>query len=148
MHDLGSARDAFQNAVKADPKYAPPCVTLALLDLEQKRPKDAVRMADQALQLMPHLAEAHYYRAIASVSLGDIDATEGSLQAIQASPDATRYPRTHFMMANVYLQRRDIKNAARELRTYVKFEPNSRAGKASKKQLAEWEAQGLIQKAP
>ena len=52
------------------------------------------------------------------------------------------------MMANVYLQRRDIKNAARELRTYVKLEPNSRAGKASKKQLAEWEAQGLIKKFP
>jgi len=146
LNDIPGARQALEKSVAADPKYAPPCVTLALLDLQQKRPEDAMKMADHALELIPNLAEAHYYRAIAASSLGNLGAVKQSLRAVQASPDAARYPRTHFMLGNLYLQQGDMAAAVTEFERYLKLEPNSRAAQAVRKQLEQWKAEGRLSK--
>ncbi len=141
--DMDGARQAFQKAIDADPKFASPCLALALLELKQQRAAEAARMAAKAIQLVPELAEAHYYNAIANMSLGNLDAAETSIRAVHAGGAAQKYPRTHFMLGNILAQKGKIQEAATEFRAYLAEEPSSQAAGAVRKQLEDWQAAGL-----
>ncbi len=144
LGDLQGARTALEKAAEADPKFAAPLVTLALMALEQRNMKDAARYADQAVELVPNLAEAHYYRAIAYWSLGKPDLAEESIRTVQAGGEADRYPRLHFILGNIYTQRGELQAAAAEFQHFIELEPQSRAAGAAREQLKKWKEQGLL----
>ncbi|MCC7497766.1 MAG: tetratricopeptide repeat protein [Bryobacterales bacterium] len=142
--DYSSARESFEKAATADPKFVSPMLALALLEMQQRHFKECADWAAKTLKLLPALGEANYYMAISQMSLGNPGAAEGPARAAAASPDATEFPKAHFILGNVLAQRGDIKAAAAEFRKYVELEPNSAAAQATKKQLAEWEAAGAL----
>lgn len=142
--DLQGAREAFQKAMDSDPKFVPPCLSLALIGLQQQRMADAAAMAQRVLKLLPELPEAHYYNAVASLSLGNFEGAEASIRMVQASSQANKYPRTHFMLGNILIQKGDIAGAAAELRRYIELEPSSKAAEAAQRQLAQWKAAGRL----
>lgn len=142
--NLPGAKASFEKAAAADPKFVPPMVALALLEIEQHHPKESAEWAGQALKLLPALGEANYYMAVAQMSLGNMEAAEAPARAALASPDAARFPKAHFILGNIFAQKNDIKASAAEFRKYVALEPNSPAAAAAGKQLAEWEAAGLL----
>jgi tetratricopeptide (TPR) repeat protein len=105
---------------------------------------EAAKAADSVLKVLPDLPEAHFCRAMAHLSLGRYESAEASIRAVQSSAEANRYPRTHFMLANVLAQKGDVANAAAEFRRFLELEPSSRAADAARQQLAEWQAAGLL----
>jgi len=145
VNDAAGAREAFQKAVEADSAYVPPLVSLAFVEIEQRRLKEAAAWAGKALALAPGLAEAHYYNAVASLSLGDDVAAEASIRMVVGGPQAARFPRGYFILGNILAGKGDVKGAAVEFRRFLELEPASRAAEAVKKQLAEWQAAGTIQ---
>jgi tetratricopeptide (TPR) repeat protein len=134
-NDLEGARKAFQKAIESDPKFVPPRLSLALLDLKEQRAAEAANMAGSVIKLLPELAEAHYYNAIAQFSLGNLSAAETSIHVIEKTPQAKQYPRIHFMLGNILTQRGEIQQAAVEFRQFLEMEPSSRAAEAVRKQL-------------
>jgi tetratricopeptide (TPR) repeat protein len=144
LNDVTKAREAFEKAAESDAKFVPPLLSLALIDLRQNRMQEAAQWAGRALKILPELAEANYYNAIAQSSLGNVEAAEAAIKAVHASPDAARYPRTRFMLGNVYAQRGQIPQAAAEFKQFLAGESNTPAAEAVRKQLAEWEAAGLL----
>ena len=142
--DAAGAREAFEKAAAADANFVRPLVELALVEIEGQHMAEAARRAGEALKLMPSLAEAHYYNAVARLSLGEMEAAEKSVRAVLASPEAVRYPRAHFMMGNILAGRGELAAAAVELRRFVEAEPGSRAAEAARKTLAEWQAAGKL----
>lgn len=142
--DGPGARAAFRKAVEAEPKFVPPLLALALAELEQQNAAEAARLANRALRLVPGLAEAHYYHALAQYSLGDVAAAEASARAVLSGPEASRYPRLHFLLGTVLAGRGDLQAAAAELRRFVELDPDSRAAEAARKQLQEWESRGRV----
>ena len=142
--DLEGARNALQKAAQADSKFATPLVTLALMALEQRNMKEAARLADQAVELVPNLAEAHYYRALAYWSLNQPELAEESVRAVEAAGETSRYPRLHFILGNIYAQRGDVRAAAGEFERFIELESDSRAAKAARQQLDRWRRQGLL----
>jgi len=144
LNDLDGAHEALERAVASAPNYYPPYVTLALMELQGGKMAEAANYADRAVALEPGLAEANYYRAIAYSNLGDAAKAEESIRAVQASENAARYPRTHFLLGNILLGQGDVPAAAAEFRRYLELEPESRAAAAVRGQLAKWDAQGLL----
>jgi Flp pilus assembly protein TadD len=144
MKDLTGARAALDKAVAAEPGFVMPMVTMARVELEEKRLEEAVKAADRALTLMPDLAEAHYYRAVAQMALGKEAEAETSLKAVEAAGDAKRFPRTYFMLGNILFSRGDIPGAAAHFRQFLAQESNSRAAEAVRQQLAKWQAEGAV----
>ena len=132
--------------MESDPKYVPPYLSLALLELKQQQMAEAAKYTDQVIKLLPELPEAHFYRAIAEMSLGDFNAAEESIRIVQASPEAPKYPRTHFMLGNILAQKGDIPGAAAQFRSYLQLEPSSSMADAARQQLSQWEAAGQVQK--
>jgi tetratricopeptide (TPR) repeat protein len=143
-NDANGARDAFEKAISTDPKYVVPLLSLALLELQMQRMAQASELAGRALKLVPGSGEANYYLAVAELSLGNMTTAETAIQAVHASNEAARYPRTHFMLGNILAQKGDVKTAASEFKKFLEVEPASRAAEAVKAQLAEWEAGGLL----
>ncbi len=144
MGDLEGAVAALRKAVDIEPGFAPPYITLTLAELQKGRMAEAAKLAGRAVELEPGLAEAHYYRAVAWSNLGDAAKAEESIRAVHSSPDAKRYPRTHFLLGNILVGKGDVSGAAAEFRRYVELEPRSRAADAVREQLAKWEAEGTL----
>lgn len=143
--DLAGAREAFQQAVNSDPKFVPPQLSLAVLGLQEHRWPDVVSVTGETLALLPDLPEAHYYRAVAQSTLGNVADAEASLRLVQDSVEAEKYPRTHFLLGTILADRGDIPGAAAEFRAYLDLEPASRAAEVARKQLDTWKNTGLIQ---
>jgi tetratricopeptide (TPR) repeat protein len=143
-NDADGAREAFTKAMEADPKFVPPCLSLALIDLKQQKPQDAVQLTSRVLKMAPGLPEALYYNAMANMYTGDQDAAEKSAKALIDGGAAPKYPRTYFIMGNILAQKGDVAQAAEQFRHYLEAEPASSAAAAVRKQLAEWQASGLV----
>jgi cytochrome c-type biogenesis protein CcmH/NrfG len=144
MKDLAGARQAFQKAMESDPKFVPPCLALALMEMKQQKMAEAVKLTGRVLELLPELPEANYYHAIAHISLGDFNTAETSIRMVQKSAEANKYPRTHFMLGSILAQKGDIPQAAAELRRFLEVESSSRPAEAARQQLAQWEAEGKL----
>lgn len=143
-NDTNGASEAFRKAIAADPNFVPPCISLASLELQLRKPDEAVKLADQALKLAPDLPEAHYYRGLANLSLGRHDDAEASLLVVQRSAEANRFPRTHVALGGIFAQKGDIPKAAAEFRRYLELESSSKVADSIRARLAEWQAAGKL----
>lgn len=144
MKDLPGARTALQKAVAVEPKFVAPYLTLIRLDFSENKVDEALKTTEQVLKLSPELPEAHYHRALALTALNRPEEAEASLKIVDASGEAQRFPRTHFMLGNLLMSRGDIGGAAAQFREYLKEEPKSRAAEAVRMQLQKWEADGSL----
>jgi len=144
LSDANGASEAFRKAMAADPNFVPPCLSLASLELQLRKPEEAVKLADQALKLAPDLPEAHYHRALANLSLGRYDDAEASLLLVQRSAEANHFPRTHVALGGILAQKGDIPGAAEEFRRYLELEPSSKVADGIRARLAEWQAAGKL----
>lgn len=93
MHDPAQAEGGFKMAIMLDPDQGVPMLNLGLLYVSQHRFRDAVAMADKALQLrrfrrVPYLvSNAHTVRALALWGMNDLQGAAASLlTAVQAYP--------------------------------------------------------------
>lgn len=68
--DLGRAADHFIKAKAVAPKLCPPYNNHAMVLLDQKQPRKALRSADRGLKRCPKYAEAHFNRGRALLALG------------------------------------------------------------------------------
>lgn len=144
LQDHAAAREAFEHATVADPQYANPYVSLAMLEIDQGRWEEAAQFSGQALELDSRLVRAHYFHALANVSLGRLDVAEESVLQVQASSSATDYPLTHYMLGWIVSQKGDFLTAAAEYRRFLEIAPTSPVAETLETQLASWTAKGLI----
>jgi tetratricopeptide (TPR) repeat protein len=125
------AIDAFEIAIRSDPRNLSPYLRLAAIALQQKRLQDAIRFADTALNLNPATAEGHYYRAAACHMLDQMDCALQSAAAIIAQQADRHYPRVHLITGDALAARGDFQSAAKEYGRVVELEPGSRAAAAA-----------------
>jgi tetratricopeptide (TPR) repeat protein len=99
------AREAFERALAADPKNIGAYLPLALIQLKHGRDAEAARLADQVLQVDPHFAEAHLYRAVAYYNLGKADVAKRSLRFVLESAQDHLYMRAQFISGSMLADR-------------------------------------------
>ena len=144
LQDRAASRDAFEQAVAADPQFARPLLSLAFMALEDKRWEEAVEMSDQALEINPNLARAHYTKALANGDLGNLNEAEEAARWVQNSPERFRYPLTHYILGWIQSERGNFESAATEYRYFMEIQPTSPIRKALQEQIDQWKASGLI----
>jgi Flp pilus assembly protein TadD len=142
--DLKQARPALTAAIRLDPNYVQPCLTLALLELKQGRMVEALTISERALAVIPDLAEALFYHASAHIALGNLREAEDSLLAAMASPDIEFFPRVYFLLGDVLARKGKLVEAAQHFRHYIDLEPDSKAAAAAADQLAQWRKAGYL----
>lgn len=144
LEDRPAARESFQVAVAADSQYASPLISLAMLELEEENWEEAAQLSRQALELDSRLIKAHFFNAVASSSLGQLDAAEESVLQINESGKAEDFPFSHYILGWIMSQKGNFHSAAAEYRRFLEVVPTAGNAEELKIQLDQWEEMGLI----
>jgi tetratricopeptide (TPR) repeat protein len=133
-HQAGKARQAFENAIAADPQYIPPYVNLAASELREGQYESALATAGKALELDPGAEVAEFIQAAANFKLNRLDAAEKSARDAEDRPHRN-IPQLHVILAEIFLRKHDYSNAVAEMRAYLKESPRGEFAAAVKKTL-------------
>lgn len=133
-HEPDKARQAFDKAIAVDPKYIPPYLGLAGLQMQGEEYDQAIDTAGKVLALNPAVDIANYFQAVGYFKLNRLDDAERSAREVEKSPNQT-IPQVHALLADIFLQRQDLPNAAGEMRAYLKQSPKGPLAPEIKKKL-------------
>ena len=147
INDKEGAREAFDKATKADPKYLKPYMPLLRMELAEKRWAEVNLVSERLLNLNPHMTEVQYYRAVAAFNLGKMDLAEDLVLGIQSGEGSERFPGTHRLLGLIHARQGNFPLAATAYRDFLAAQPLGPVAKDLRRQLTEWEAQGVIPKA-
>ena len=136
------AKTACSHATTVDAAYAPAYLCLSDLAAQKDDWQASLDFADRSLTLDPiQNAYGHFYIAVAQVHLGQVSQAQSSaLDAVDADHQH-RVPQIHLLLAQIYGQQGDLKDAAAQLRTYLKVAHNPPDAADVKKSLAQLNSQ-------
>jgi tetratricopeptide (TPR) repeat protein len=140
-HDTEKARQAFIKAIAVDPKYLPPYVNLASLQLRNQEYEDCVATAGKALELDPAIPLANYLQAAGNFKLSRLDEAEKSAKEVEKGPHEN-LQQVYPLLAQIFLLKHDYPNAAAQMRTYLKQWPKGPYAVEMKKSLDQIETSG------
>ena len=140
-HEPEKAREAFQKSMTVDPKYIPPYVNLANLQLQSQQYEDAVGTAGKALDLNPSIPVANYVQAVGNFKLNRLDDAQKSAQQVEKGPHQN-LPQVYALLTDIFLMKNDYPNAAAQMRAYLKAWPKGPFAPEMKKRLDQLETSG------
>ncbi len=144
--NVDGARDAFAAGIAADPDYMPPYEPLIRLEMREEQWQRVSELSAQLLELHDGLDVVRYYQAKASFMLDDLDKAEALAMEVLSTTSDVDLPPVHQLLGVVHASRGRFAMAAREYRLFLAARPHSQAAALMKKQLAEWEATGVLTK--
>ena len=147
INDKEGAREAFDKATKADPKYLGPYIPLLRMELAEKRWAEVNLVSERLLSLNPHMTQVQYYRAVAAFNLGKMDLAEDLVLDIQSGEGSERFPGTHRLLGLIHARQGNFPLAATAYRDFIAAQPLGPVAKDLRRQLTEWEALGVIPQA-
>ena len=142
--DRAAARDAFERALAADSQFALPLLSLAAIELDERRWEEATEMSHRALEINPRLARGHYFKALAESSQGNLNEAEESALWVQNSGVAGDYPVTHYILGWIQSKKGNLESAAAEYRQFLEIQPSAPIARELQEQIDQWESLGLI----
>jgi Tetratricopeptide repeat len=137
-HDPGKARQSFETAIAADPKYVPPYLSLSAIQLDDQDYEGVLETIGKAVDVDPTITTgvASYIQGVANFRLNRLDAAqEDLLQAEKGSHQNT--PQLHVILAELYLRQNDSADAAAHMRAYIKEAPQGSFAPEMRKRLEE-----------
>ena len=147
INDKEGAREAFDQATQADPKYLSPYIPLLRMELQEQRWVEVNLVSERLLSLNPHMTEVRFYRAVAAFNLGKMDLAEDLVLDIQSGEGGKKFPATHRLLGMVHARQGNFPLAATAYRDFLVAQPMGPVAKDLRRQLTDWEALGVIPKA-
>lgn len=121
----GEAREDYQRAIDADPRYVPPYVQLGWLNTLEQKWQETVRVSEKVLVLDPvTFPEAYYLSALAHYNLGDYERAGRRAEQAIGRDSAHAFPHAHLILANVLDRRKDAAGADEAMRRYLQVAPD------------------------
>jgi tetratricopeptide (TPR) repeat protein len=139
--ETDKARQAFSKAISVDPKYIPPYMNLATLQLRNQEYEDCIATAGRALDLDPALPLANYLQAAGNFKLSRLDEAEKSAKEVEKGPHEN-LQQVYPLLAEIFLLKHDYPNAATQMRIYLKQWPKGPYAAEMKKGLDQIENSG------
>lgn len=145
--DETSAAQAFQSAAEADPSFVSPLLTLSELHLRAGRWKNAADLSSQALALNPYIVPGHFCHAVARYYLGDLDLSLASIEVIQQSEQAGRFPQAAYLKGMILAEKGSFDEAIVELKNFLATGPPQPVIDEIRSNLTRWRDEGKISEA-
>lgn len=128
------ASHAYDKAIASDPRYIPPYLGLAALQLQKNDYHDAADTAGKALALDSRIGIASFIQAAADLQLNRIDEAQKSAMTAEREPHQS-FPQVHVVLAQIFVSKQDYPSAAGEMRAYLKEAPQGNFAVEIKKSL-------------
>lgn len=145
LGDEAAARTAFVKAMEAEPRFLPPHLSLAYLEMRINNWGRVAALSAKALELDPSSLRARYYQAVSAFALEKFALAEEAARTLIASPQVSEYPMTYYVLGSIYAMRRDFPAAAEQFKRYLELQPNGAKSAEVRNVLQMWEQQGLIE---
>lgn len=145
LADYEGARNAYENALDADPRYLQPYEPL--MELAQRRGDWAAlaELGDAYLRLSPNATRALYLTALASLKLRKNGRAEELVLLMKDRGEIDRWPRGYLILASIYEQRADFTQAAEMYRAFLGLQSHSDTAQQVSWRLYEWEKLMVIE---
>jgi tetratricopeptide (TPR) repeat protein len=139
--DLPGAATAWKQALESDPKYVKPYEVLAALAERQQNWADSEKYSHDWIQLDPEdFPAAYLYNAIASAQLGKMEQAEASARKGLLFDKEHRIPRLSYVLGLILMQKHELAESAKCLRTYLELAPNAKDAPIVRAELTKIEA--------
>ena len=148
LKDEAGAREAFKQALEADPEYVSPYIELYMLEAASNRWAEVTRLSDRVLELNPYISQAHYFNALANFNLGKLDLAAKSIYQYKKDETSKMFANSYYLAGAILAGKGNLTSAAGEFRQFLKIFPKDRRAAQIREHLASWETQGLIEKTP
>jgi tetratricopeptide (TPR) repeat protein len=124
QNQSAAASEDFARALQYNEEYAPALRGAGYCKLEQQQFEDAIKYLERAIAVEPNVANTHLFLGIANLSLDRREAAERALQQA-LKLDADHAVTAHIYLADLYARQQQFREAADELRIYLKARPNA-----------------------
>ena len=123
---LDDANRAYGEAIKIDSKFISPYGQLVMVAVVQQKWEDVALYTSQLLKLNPYLSpEIYFYSAVANYNLHKIDVAETHARQAAKLDAQHKTPRINHLLGLIQAQKQDYKDAAENMRIYLKFSPDA-----------------------
>jgi uncharacterized protein HemY len=140
-NDLTGAEEAWKEALKSDPKYVKPYEALAALAERQQKWEESEKYSRDWIQLDPDdFPSAYLYNAIANARLNKMEQAEAAARKGLTLDKERRIPRLSYVLGLLLMQKREFRESAKYLRTYIELAPNAKDAAVVREQLTKIEA--------
>ena len=137
------AKHAYEQAISIDPKYINPYGQLAFLSAMDKEWDDVLQYTSQMVRLNPFVSpEIYFYSAVANYNLHHFDTAESRAREAAKLDPQHKIPRINHLLGLILAEKQEYKDAAENMRTYLKFSPNAADTADIQKILADFEKAG------
>ena len=134
------ANHAQLEAIKIDAKFINPYAELATMAAAQQRWDDLDQYTSQMLKLNPYVVpEIYFYSAVANFNLRKMDLAERRAREGAKTDTQHRVPRLNHLLGMILAQKQEYKEAAENMRIYLKYSPNAKDTDSVKQQVDEME---------
>jgi tetratricopeptide (TPR) repeat protein len=134
------ANHAQLEAVKIDSKFISPYGELATMAATQQKWDDLDQYTAQMLKLNPYVVpEIYFYSAVANFNLHKMDLAERRAREAAKSDTQHKVPRINHLLGLILAQKQEYKEAAENMRIYLKYSPNAKDADNVKQQVDEME---------
>lgn len=134
--EFEAARNSFEASMRSDENYVPPYLQISLLDLREQRWQALADVSGKAAQLDPFTyPQAFFLNAVANYNLQHVDVAEQSARRAEKLDTRHQLPQVSRLLGAILMGRRDFAGAAVEMRSFLKFAPQSKDAPAVRSQL-------------
>ena len=140
LNRLDEANHAHLEAIKIDSKYISPYAELATMAAAGQKWSDVEQYTSQMLKLNPFVSpEIYFYNAVGNYNLKNLELAERRARDGIKSDTPHRVPRLNHLLGVILMQKQEYKEAAENMRLFLKYSPNAKDADTVKQQLAEME---------
>ena len=133
-----AARNALESAIRADPKYAQPYLTLAILEHAAGHWKQLVDLTDALLRLDAiDFPQAWLLNSVGNYNNRNLEAAEKSAWEAARLDPHQKFPDTRRLLGLILAQRGDFAGEADQFREYLRLVPSGPDSDAIRAKLAE-----------
>lgn len=124
---LPAARDAYQQAIAADPKMLQPYITLTRVFIKTKDWDNAIKTADTLIKIDKKnvYPEVHLHRAVAQYGLKDLAGAETAIQEVIRQDSKHALPRAEYVLGRILEAKGDINGARDHMNKYLQMDPKT-----------------------
>jgi len=150
-----AARTAYIQATTIETNFLPPYLSLASMAYGAKNWAEVLELTGHILDLDPlnqaavtgyildldplNYTEAYFYNAVANYKLNKIEEAEKSALKAEHLDLRTRFPRLHFLLAEIFARKHNYAGAILEMQTYLELVPNAKDADQARGQLTKLE---------
>ncbi|MFN7921759.1 MAG: tetratricopeptide repeat protein [Bryobacteraceae bacterium] len=134
------AKNAYEQALKADRRYTNPYLPLAQLAAAENKWEDAADISGRLLKLNPiEYPFGHYINSIANYNLQKYDDAEKSAREVVKLDTRHQMPKAQHILGILLAMKDDYQGAVENIKGYLQFAPDAQDAEQVRKQLADFE---------